>query len=59
MQPDRSGGNAAPEINRGDIYWIQPQITTTLSAAQAAVNGIKALRKEALTVRSLQQIYAA
>jgi hypothetical protein len=34
-------------------------LTTTLSAAQAAVNGIKALRKEALTVRSLQEIYAA
>jgi mRNA interferase MazF len=25
VQHERSGGNARPEINRGDIYWIQPQ----------------------------------
>ena len=33
-------------------------LITTLSAAQAAVNGIQALRQQALTVRSLQEHYA-
>ena len=33
-------------------------ILTTLSATQAAITGIKALREEALTVRSLQDHYA-
>jgi len=33
-------------------------LITTLSAAQAAVNGIRALRQEELTVRSLQEHYA-
>jgi len=32
-------------------------LITTMSAAQAAVNGIKALRENALTVRSLQEHY--
>ena len=34
-------------------------LITTLSAAQAAVNGIQALRHQDLTVRSLQEHYAA
>ncbi len=34
-------------------------LITTLSAAQAAVNGIRALRQKALKVRSLQEHYAA
>ena len=33
-------------------------LITTLSAAHAAVNGIKALRQQELTVRSLQEHYA-
>lgn len=32
-------------------------LTTTLSAGQAAVNGIRALREKELTVRSLQSHY--
>ena len=34
-------------------------LITTLSAAQAAVNGIRAMREQELTVRSLQTHYAA
>ena len=34
-------------------------LITTLSAAQAAVNGIQALRQKGLSVRSLQEHYAA
>jgi carbamoyl-phosphate synthase large subunit len=34
-------------------------LITTLSAAQAAVNGIRALRQQELTVRSLQEHYQA
>jgi carbamoyl-phosphate synthase large subunit len=34
-------------------------LITTLSAAQAAVNGIRALRQKSLEVRSLQEHYAA
>ena len=33
-------------------------LITTLSAAQAAVNGIRALRQKSLEVRSLQEHYA-
>jgi hypothetical protein len=33
-------------------------LITTLSAAQASVNGIRALRQKSLEVRSLQQHYA-
>ena len=34
-------------------------LITTLSAAQAAVNGIRALRQRELSVTSLQEHYAA
>ncbi|HRV91731.1 MAG TPA: hypothetical protein P5526_06180, partial [Anaerolineae bacterium] len=34
-------------------------LVTTLTAAQAAVNGIKVLAKESLEVRSLQKLHAS
>ncbi len=37
---------------------MEPPLITTLSAAQAAVNGIRALRQRELSVRSLQEHYA-
>ena len=38
---------------------MEVPLITTLSAAQAAVNGIQALRQKELSVRSLQRHYAA
>ena len=44
---------------RGLATRMEIPLITTLSAAQAAVNGIQALRQHELTVRSLQEHYAA
>ncbi|MBN1429872.1 MAG: carbamoyl-phosphate synthase large subunit [Anaerolineae bacterium] len=44
------------QIRAAAVRYSVP-ITTTLSAAQAAVNGIKALRAQDLKVRSLQEHY--
>ncbi len=38
---------------------MEVPLITTLSAAQAAVNGIQALRQKELSVRSLQEHYTA
>ena len=53
------GGRAhsdGAQLRQSAVRWGVPLITT-LSAAQAAINGIRALREHSLRVRSLQEHY--